>query len=184
MKKTLILGIGGCGKNLIKNIKVTESNKKLTINTTDADINIGENESIEKAILEHKKEIMDQLNSFDKIFIFTGLGGKTGTGATLEIIKMTKNKPFIFATLPFNLERKRKEITKEAIKEIEKHSNVILFDNNLLIKMYPTKSLKDAFEKVNSIASKIIELDFKGISYLEVCENGIFENDGFSYCLN
>ncbi len=70
----------------------------------------------------------------DLLIIITTLGGGTGSGATIEIIRKCNelSKPYrLYAIKPFEFEDNRKEVADEALAEIKKDArNLVIYDNN------------------------------------------------------
>jgi cell division protein FtsZ len=138
--KIKIIGVGGAGGNILTRMykKKAEGVDFVAVNTdtlglhftkSDEKVNIGLNitrglgagmdpEIGRQAAEESSKEILEMLGKPDLIFIASGLGGGTGSGAAPVIAKIAKETGAIVVavvTKPFFFEGpKRMEIANEA----------------------------------------------------------------------
>ena len=151
------VGIGGGGCNIVSEL----SNKRREVNlyclNTDAlsnakrsdvtSVNVGADyildnrdsggyvEVAKKAFKEDSAMIDVQvLRRADLVLVVTTLGGGTGSGGVIEIVRLLKmeNTPFkIFAVRPFEFEDKRKEVADLAIAQLRKETDHLeIYDNN------------------------------------------------------
>ncbi len=162
-----VIGVGGSGSNTISrmekfNIKGVEliaintdaqalhfckAHKKILIgkNITKGlgagmDANIGY-----KAGLENKEEIMECLKGADMIFITCGLGGGTGSGASVVIAETAKNLGILSVavmTTPFSFEGyQRKKVADEALENLkDKVDCSLIISNDKLLKVIDEKT--------------------------------------------
>ncbi len=161
--KICIVGVGGAGNNSVNRI-YSLSNRRfytIAINTDlshlesiKADVKIllkagkgmgtgGDVALGEKAVFNAREEIMKMVKGFDIIFIISGYGGGTGTGATPEITKMALSTGALVinvVTLPFRSEGSRYRKALDGIKILTKISrSIIVLDNNKLLNTSPKK---------------------------------------------
>jgi len=121
-----------------------------------------------QAAEEQKEEIYKVLKGADIIFITTGLGGGTGSGASPVVAEISRNLGALTigaVTTPFSFEgRARAEIAKEGIKKLkEKVDSLIVVPNdNLLSFLDPKTSLSKAFW----VCDEILHQAVRGISDL------------------
>jgi len=185
-----VVGVGGSGCNAIS--RMTESNlfgvDLISINTDAQDLQkkkahfklrIGKKltqglgtgmdpELGKEAAFEQKEEIQKALEGAEIVFITTGLGGGTGTGASPVIASIAKGIGALtigIATTPFSFEgRARVEIAKEGERQLkEKVDTLIIIPNdNLLSFLKPETPLSKAFW----ICDEILHQAVKGISDL------------------
>jgi cell division GTPase FtsZ len=151
------IGIGGGGCNIVSEISHKRRQVNLYCLNTDAlsnakrsdvvSLNIGADyimsnrdsggyvEVAKKAFKEDSALIDVQvLRRADLVLVVTTLGGGTGTGGTVEMVKLLKaeNTPFkVFAVRPFEFEDNRKEVADRALSQIRKVTDhVEVYDNN------------------------------------------------------
>jgi len=121
-----------------------------------------------RAALEQKEEILEILGGSDIVFITTGLGGGTGTGASPVIAEISKDLNALtigVVTTPFSFEgRARAKIAKRGIERLkEKVDSLIIIPNDNLLKfLSPKTSLSKAFW----ICDEVLQQAVKGISDL------------------
>ena len=121
-----------------------------------------------KAAIEQKEEIHELLRETDIVFITTGLGGGTGTGASPIIAGIAKDLGILtigVATTPFSFEgQARAEIARDGMKKLgaKVDSLVIISNDNLLSFLKPETPLSKAFW----ICDEILHQAVRGISDL------------------
>ena len=192
-KKILVMGVGTGGINAV-NYMIEKNLEKVEFCAVGMDIQIltgskapkkvllecpnrknglgaGGNPAIgEKAALESKEKISKVLEDIDMLFLVTGLGGGTGTGATPVIAEIAKEKGIMcvcVATTPFKFEGKvRKRQALYAIEKIKDKQNgcdaIILISNDMIMEGktgidYRT-TLKDAFLVIDSLLMEAIQV--------------------------
>lgn len=77
------------------------------------------------AAQESAEEIAREIEGADMLFITTGMGGGTGTGAAPVVADIAKGMDILtvaVVTRPFSLEGKRVEVAKKGIEELTKRS--------------------------------------------------------------
>jgi cell division protein FtsZ len=98
-----------------------------------------------------RDEIRAAVEGHDMVFICTGLGGGTGSGATPVIAEIAKScgaVVVVFATVPFSFEGRRRQLQcKDALERLEKCTDaLILFDNNRMGELVlPKDGIQKAF---------------------------------------
>ena len=112
-----------------------------------ADPEIGRN-----AALEADKKIFDLLEGADMVFITSGMGGGTGTGATPIIAQMAQDVGALtvaVVTKPFSFEgSRRRKVAEEGIAQLaENVDTLITIPNDRLLEMSTRElSLREAFQ--------------------------------------
>jgi cell division GTPase FtsZ len=151
------VGIGGGGCNIVSELSHKRREVNLYCLNTDAlsnakrsdvvSLNVGADyimnnrdsggyvEVAKKAFKEESAVIDVQvLRRADLVLVVTTLGGGTGTGGTVEMVKLLKseNTPFkVFAVRPFEFEDNRKEVADRALAQLRKITDHIeVYDNN------------------------------------------------------
>jgi cell division protein FtsZ len=152
-----IIGLGGAGSNMLAQIALDgmEGAELLAINTdvrtldsglAQEKIQIGVNltkglgsggdpELGHQAVLESEDQIRASIKGRRIIFLCTGLGGGTGSGAAPIVTRIAREEGafvVVFATMPFAFEgKRRREQAETALNELAVLSNALVtFDNN------------------------------------------------------
>lgn len=121
-----------------------------------------------KAALEQKQEIKKLLKDSDLLFITSGLGGGTGSGAAPIVAELAKKSGVLtmgIVTLPFSFEgRARKRIAQKAEKKLKREvdSLIVISNDNLLSFLKPATPLSKAFW----VCDEILHQAVKGIADL------------------
>jgi len=121
-----------------------------------------------QAALEDRERIQEVLNGTDMVFITTGMGGGTGTGAAPVIAQIARDMGILtvaVVTRPFPFEGKRRmEQAMIGIRELEKHvdSLIVIPNEKLLAVMGKQAALVDAFKAANNVLYSAVQ----GISEL------------------
>lgn len=178
-----VVGVGGGGNNSVnrlsnmgivgaKTIAVNTDREHLQNIQADTKMLIGKNQNqglgtggdpnlgqeCAEAALGGFKKI---LGNADLVFITTGMGGGTGTGASpvvAEIARRSGSMVISIVTSPFSMEGNRKEIAKEGIRRIKEYSNsTIVLDNDKLLKEVPDLPMDQAFGILDSLISELIK---------------------------
>lgn len=94
------------------------------------------------------------------VFLFAGMGAGTGTGATPIIAQIARKNGalvIVFATIPFKLERKRRENAKDGIRKLAKNADtVILMENDRLATLVPNLPISEAFDAMDELVAKAV----------------------------
>lgn len=158
-KNICVVGVGGAGTNSINRIFNFAEGRFYTIaintdlshlNSIRADkkifLNIhngtgGIPEIGAWAANKAREDIKNALKGFGIIFIVSGFGGGTGTGATIEITKMAVETGALvvnIVTIPFKAEGSRYRRAIDGVKALSNVSRtLIVLDNNRLLKITP-----------------------------------------------
>ncbi|MDR0395326.1 MAG: cell division FtsZ family protein [Tannerella sp.] len=116
-------------------------------------------EEFEKSRSEVEK-LLDDGTSM--VFITTGMGGGTGTGAGPLLAKMAKEKGLLtvgIVTIPFLFERVPRIIKAlDAVEEMSRNVDALIVINNERLKVcYPDFDLDEAFEKPNEVLAMAVK---------------------------
>ncbi|MCE5360714.1 cell division protein FtsZ [Candidatus Igneacidithiobacillus taiwanensis] len=185
-----VIGVGGGGGNAINNMAQTglEGVEFISANT-DAQalrnsraqrtlqlgseltrgLGAGANPEIgRKAAEECREEIRATLENTDMLFITTGMGGGTGTGAAPVVAAIAQDMGILtvgVVTKPFNFEgKKRQQYALAGIDELAQHvdSLVIIPNEKLLAVLGKQISLRDAYLAADNVLMGAVQ----GISEL------------------
>jgi len=151
------VGIGGGGCNIVSelsrkrkavNIRCLNTDALTNAKRSDIDaVNIGKEYILDnrdsggfvevaKKAFREDSFLIDRrvLRGADLVLVVSALGGGTGSGGTLEMVKMLKdgNTPFkVFAVRPFEFEDNRKEVADRVLAQLKKETDHIeVYDNN------------------------------------------------------
>ncbi len=195
-----VVGVGGSGTNAIHRMSELGINgvEFIAINTdaqalhnssADTKVHIGKGvtrglgagmnpESGRQAAEESHDEILAAIENADMIFLTSGLGGGTGTGAAPVIAEIAKAAGVLtvaVVTKPFTFEgTKRREIAEEGYQNLkEKVDAIISIANDRILQIIDKKtSVLDAFKTVDEVLTHGIQ----GISDL-ITTHGIVNAD-------
>ena len=213
--KIKIFGIGGAGGNAVNRMGSDDSNTEIIAINTDVQAlgqikkpirtfaigpqctlgmgSGGDSSTGTKAIKESREQVQQLLQDTDLLFIVSGLGGGTGTGASPMIAEMGRKQGALVVavmTLPFTFEGDhRHKNALNGLKLVSKkaHTTVVIENDKLLEGQTPTNKLEDAFLKadevlqngVRSIAEIITLPGLINVDFADV--KSILLKGGFSY---
>ena len=177
--KITVIGIGGAGGNAVNtminanvsNIEFITANtdgQALSRSLTPRQIQLGKNitsglgagsdsEIGRKAAEESLEEVIAELGDSNMLFITTGMGGGTGSGAAPIIAKAAKNKGILtvaVVTKPFDFEgKKRMEVAEECLNQLrECVDTLIVIPNQNLFKIANEKTtFAEAFKMADDV---------------------------------
>ena len=177
LPKIMVLGVGGAGVNVVDAMIVSQLEAvKFVVANTDcqslvkslADTKIqlgakctkglgaGSNPDIGKQAAEEAIDLIKrELSDTDMLFIATGMGGGTGTGASPVIAKIARDMGVLtvaIAIKPFAYEgKKRMETANKGIAEIEKLVDTLIIIENEKVASLNNVSLAENYTIVNNI---------------------------------
>jgi cell division protein FtsZ len=180
-----VLGIGGGGNNAVnhmfeKGIKdvnfvvCNTDHQALTNSQVPIKVQIGEAltegrgagskpEVGRQAAIENIDDVMDALSGNTKmVFITTGMGGGTGTGATPVIAKACKDAGLLtiaVVTIPFKSEGKvRIRQAIDGVTELKDHvDSLLVINNEKLREIYGNQPVSTAFAKADDILTTAVK---------------------------
>ncbi len=185
-----VVGVGGAGGNAINRmissglegvefiavntdaqvLELSRAHKKIQVGTRlTKGLGSGGNPEIGLRAIEEDGDLVDELlDGADMVFVTSGMGGGTGTGASPTIARMAREKGALtvgIVTRPFSFEGKRRE--RQALMGIEalkkEVDTLIIIQNDKLLSLVPQDTpLMEAFSK----ADEILHHATKGISDL------------------
>ena len=183
--KIKVVGVGGGGGNMVNHIiRVnTNLNIDLIVANTDAKalenslahtkIQLGEKTTkglgagmrpeVGKAAAEESyDEVKSALETSDIVFIGTGLGGGTGTGAAPVVAQAAKDIGALtvaVVTMPFMFEgKKRRKLADCGLEELRKESDsiVVIPNDKLLTLIDKNAGIKESFEMVDEVLARAV----------------------------
>jgi cell division protein FtsZ len=190
--RILVLGVGGAGGNAINAmidagmtgvefVAVNTDAQDLKLNKADAKIQIGMNltkglgagakhDIGQAAADESLNEIVSYLQGSNMVFITSGMGGGTGTGASHVIARAARELNILtvgVTTLPFSYEGpKRMRRALEGLEELKKHlDTVIVVPNQNLFKI---ASETTTFEESFSLSNDVLKHGVQSVTDLMV----------------
>jgi cell division protein ftsZ len=115
-----------------------------------------------KAAEESREEIKSALEYSDIVFIASGLGGGTGTGAAPVIAKVANEVGALtvsVVTMPFSFEgKKRRQLAEMGLSELKKESDsIVVIPNDKLCTLIDKKAgIKDSFKIVDNVLARAV----------------------------
>ncbi len=177
--KISVIGIGGAGGNAvntmisekIENIDFIVANtdgQALSRSLTSRQIQLGKNTTLglgagsdaetgKKAADESIEEIIAELSDVNMLFIATGMGGGTGSGAAPVIAKAAKDKGILtvaVVTKPFDFEgKKRMDVAEKSLSMLKENvDTLIVIPNQNLFKIANEKTtFAEAFKMADDV---------------------------------
>jgi cell division protein FtsZ len=180
-----IIGLGGAGANMLERIALEsmEGAELLALNTDirtlgsclakekiQLGVNLtkglgtgGDPELGQQAMLEAENSVREALKGQRIVFLCTGLGGGTGSGAAPIVARIAREEGafvVVFATMPFFFEgRRRREQAETALNQLAVLSNALVtFDNNRMGELVLAKQgIHEAFGAADKMISESIK---------------------------
>ncbi|MBS3782335.1 MAG: cell division protein FtsZ [Candidatus Thermoplasmatota archaeon] len=178
-----VVGVGGGGNNSIdrlsrigvhgaktvavntdkKHLQNKKANEKMLIGRShNYGRGAGGNPSVGKECAESASGGFKKLFSdADLVFLTTGLGGGTGTGATPVITEIARRSGAMvidIVTLPFSVEGNRKQLAWRSVHEIESYANsTIILENDKLLEVSPDMPIDKGFGLMDSVISSLVK---------------------------
>lgn len=177
-----VVGIGGAGSNMVswlyqKGIKGAEivacntDKQHLDVSNADRKILIGKTitrglgcggypDKGAESAQESLQDLKNSLKESDMVFVCTGEGGGTGTGASPIIAQIAKDSGAIVigtVTMPFNIEKTRIDKAEFGLQQLRQVSDtVIVIDNNRLVNLAGNLPVQQAFAVANELIATMI----------------------------
>ncbi len=177
--KICVAGIGGAGLNVLDRItldRIVES----TLVSMHSDVRVlshamtphkiqlgaeimrgigsgGDPELGRESAVASREQISKIFQGHDMVFLCAGLGGGTGSGATPVVAQIAKEAGamvFVFATMPFSFEGRRRLMQAEmALEELQPYTDaLILFENNRMGELIlPKEGIQKAFSQSDQL---------------------------------
>ena len=210
-----VMGVGGGGCNAVNSmissnitsaefIAVNTDNQALLLSKADKCLQIGKkltkglgagsDPSVgEAAAEESKEEIASMLEGTDLLFIASGMGGGTGTGAASVVARIAREMGILtvaVVTKPFTFEgRVRNENANKGISNLKKYvDTLVIIPNDKLLQFLPAQTgMLDAFKVADDMLKQgivgivdliatpsLINLDFADV-------NTVMRNQGLAH---
>lgn len=207
-----VIGIGGCGGNVLDSmvdsglsgvelVAINTDRQALDACRAPNKLEIGlrltqghgtgsKPELGRQAALEHTEELNDLLSDADILFLITGLGGGTGTGAAPVIASLAKQLNVLgiaFAVCPFSFEgQRRARVASDGLALLEQQADTaIAIDNDRLIEWAEEGTgVLDGFQVAHRVVERVIAgitaiLNHKGLLNVDFAHvREVFLNGG------
>ena len=146
-----VFGIGGGGCNAV-NRMVSEGVKGVEFYVANTDLQALNISPVENKIVLGR----EVTKGSDMVFITTGLGGGTGTGAAPMFAKIAKEEGALtvgIVTKPFTFEgKKRMNSAEDGLAELKQYvDSLIIVSNNNLIEVIGRRPLTEAFQAADNV---------------------------------
>jgi cell division protein FtsZ len=181
--KILVIGTGGAGNNCVSRltqigvqgagtVAVNTDVKHLSITQAGERVLIGKDltrglgaggypDVGKRAAEESERDIRKILEGVDMVYLVTGLGGGTGTGATPIVARIAKEMGAIVigcVTKPFKIEGARIGKAEDGLYQLRQVCDtVIVIENDRLLKIAGDLPLQQAFGVADNLISTIIK---------------------------
>lgn len=180
-----IVGLGGAGANMLERIALDgmEGAELLALNTDVRTLSAclarekiqlgvsltkglgagGDPELGHQAVLESEEQIRASIKGRRIVFLCTGLGGGTGSGAAPIVTRIAREEGafvVVFATMPFAFEgKRRREQAETSLNELAVLSNALVtFDNNRMGELVLAKQgIHEAFSAADHMICESIK---------------------------
>lgn len=180
-----VVGVGGSGTNAVDHMidSKVKGVEFVVINTDAQDlhqseakkkVHIGKNltrglgagmnpEVGKRAAEETKEEILEALKGSDMVFITSGLGGGTGSGATAVVARAAKELGALtvaVVTKPFSFEgQQRMRIAEQYLEDLKKEVDalIVIPNDRLLAVVEKETTVKNAFAMCDNILREAVE---------------------------
>ena len=180
-----VIGVGGAGCNIVSWVKEKRGGvagaKLIAANTDAAHLNMikadrrillgekstrgmgagGYQQRGEQAARESIGQIKKDTTDSNLVYVTSGLGGGTGTGASWVIASTLKARGALIigvVTLPFAVERFRYNSAKDGLQRLRQHCDtVVAIDNNRLSKVAGDLPLKEALGVANELVGEFVK---------------------------
>ncbi len=215
-----VIGVGGCGCNATTwlfnkgingatvygvntdalHLSVTKSDEKILIGKElTRGLGAGGKPRVgREAAKEALSELKRAVTGADMVFVISGMGGGTGSGAAPVVAQMAKESGAVtigVVTMPFESERARIDKAEFALQELREVTDTcIVLDNNRLVDIAGQLPIEQAFAVANELIStmvkgivetitlpSLINLDYADVSAImkngDVAVIGIGEDD-------
>lgn len=192
LPKIKIVGVGGGGTNAINNmimsnlqgvdfIAANTDTQNLADSMADTKIQLGPaqtqglgagaNPEVGRASAEEVEDQISQyLDGAHMVFITTGMGGGTGTGAAPVIARIARDKGILtigVVSKPFDLEGKRRaQMAEDGIAELQNYVDtlIVIPNQNLFFLANENTTLREAYRMVD----QVLTMGVRGITDLMV----------------
>lgn len=182
--KMKVIGVGGGGGNMINHMiregydridlvvantdsqaleKSLAKTKILLGEKTAKTLGAGMDPTVGKDSAEESFDTLkDALEYSDIVFVASGLGGGTGTGASPVVARAAKeNKALTIGvvTTPFNFEgKKRRNLAQDGINELKKEcDSILVIPNQKLLSLIDKKAgIKESFKMVDDVLARAV----------------------------
>ena len=182
LAKIKVIGVGGGGCNAVnrmiesgvKGVEFIVANTDLQVlNNSKAENKIqlgkdglgagGRPDVGREAAVESKKEIEEALKGADMVFITSGMGGGTGTGAAPVVAEISQSLGALtvaIVTKPFSFEgRRRMDNAQQGLDDLKKHvDTLIVIPNDRLREIIDkTTPMLEAFKEVDNVLRRGVQ---------------------------
>ncbi|GBE19552.1 cell division protein FtsZ [archaeon BMS3Abin17] len=178
-----VIGVGGCGSNTVTwlfnkgingatiygvntdalHLSVTKSDEKLLIGKElTRGLGAGGKPSIgREAAKEAMVDIKKAVSGADMVFVISGMGGGTGTGASPVVAQIAKESGAVVigvVTMPFESEKARIDKAEFGLQELREVTDTcIVLDNNRLVDIAGQLPIEQAFAVANELVSTMVK---------------------------
>lgn len=166
-----IIGVGGCGSNVVEYAaKELPFHKHLIVMNTDK---VSQNKlhsslhkiylkgqcyeknSATKLVNQYLEPLNNKLSGVSSVLLITGLGGKTGSFVTPVLMKKLREEGkqvFVIAIEPFTFESGSSEVAKESLRDLQEAETLATCSNDRLERTgFKSQTMEELFSQMNQI---------------------------------
>ena len=180
--RIVVVGVGGAGNNTvtrlmemgvkgaeciavntdIQHLNMTRATHKILIGEeVTRGFGAGGNPDVGRAAIEEsEKRVEEILRDVDVVFVATGLGGGTGTGAAPVVARIARRSGAVVlgvVTLPFRIEKGRVECAAQGLTEMRRECDtVVVVDNDKLMEFAGRVPLSETFKIADQVLANLI----------------------------
>ncbi len=155
--RTVIIGIGGAGCNMISDARISHSMEVIAITADEKrydTLDAGKKVLVkEDAVCEITDGLRRMLSNYDVAYIVAGMGGRTGTYYAPLVASLAKELGIMVHSVlisPFNFESKRITIAKDGIARMKAScGSTMVVENERSLERYGDLTMGEIFSKIN-----------------------------------
>lgn len=164
--RTVIIGIGGAGCNVISDVHVSDSMEVIAI--TSDEKRYGSLDVRNRILVDKDSGMTDDieplrriLSDYDVAYIIAGMGGRTGTYYAPAVASLAKGLGLIVHSIsisPFNFESVRVAKSKDGIAKMRMLcESTMVVENEMALERYGDLTMSEIFSKINQTIVSYIE---------------------------
>lgn len=154
--RTVIIGIGGAGCNVISDARISHSMEVIAITADEKrydTLDVGKKVLVKGDAVCETDDLRRMLSDYDVAYIVAGMGGRTGTYYAPLIASLAKELGIIVHSVlisPFNFESKRVTVAKDGIARMKAScGSTMVVENERSLERYGDLTMSEIFSKIN-----------------------------------
>lgn len=155
--RTVVIGIGGAGCNVIGDARIGHSMEVIAITADEKrydTLDVGKKVLVDRdAVCEEAEGLRRMLSDYDVAYVIAGMGGRTGTYYAPLVASLAKDLGMIVHSVlisPFNFESKRMAIAKDGIARMKAScGSTTVVENERSLERYGDLTMDEIFSRIN-----------------------------------